>query len=88
MVNKHSDCRYGPRTRWKHTADKSLVGGDAAFLFDCADAATAAAETLRITEKGYAWVQEDAGFRETVWLLTQMGIAAGKMDPLVHLVVR
>ena len=55
------------------------------LISDGADAAAVAEGTLKAAEKAFAWVQENTGFRESVRLLTQMAVAAGKADPLAHL---
>jgi len=51
-----------------------------------ADAATVAEATMRASQKALEYVQEDAGFREAVHLLVQLGVAASKDDPAAHLV--
>jgi len=50
-----------------------------------ADVATVAAATVEASEKALKFVQKDVGFREAVHLLTQLGIAASKDDPVSHL---
>lgn len=73
----HSWIGTSPRTRtWRAVTD---------LISDGADAPAVAEATLKAAEKAFAWVQEDTGFRESVRLLTQMAVAAGKPDPLAHL---
>ncbi|HEU5071151.1 MAG TPA: hypothetical protein VFV96_12165 [Verrucomicrobiae bacterium] len=73
----HSYIGTSARTRSWRRVGEIISGG--------ADAAKVANETLKAAEKAFAWVQENTGFREAVRLLTQMAVAAGKRDPLMHL---
>ena len=44
-----------------------------------------ATKTLTAAKRAFAWVQENTGFSESVRLLTQMAMAAGKRDPLMYM---
>ena len=55
------------------------------IIADGADVAEVAEATLKAAELAIAWVQNDAGFREAIWLLTQLGVAGTKTHPLAHL---
>ena len=73
----HSLIGTLPQSRtWDAVTDLISGGADAGVVADA---------TLKAAEKAFAWVQENAGFRESVRLLTQMAVAAGKPDPLAHL---
>ena len=41
--------------------------------------------TVLASERAFSFVQDDRGYREAVWLLTQLGIAAKKPDARGHL---
>ena len=55
------------------------------LIADGADVAQVADATLDAADKALARMAKDAGFNETVWLLTQLGIAAKKESPAEHL---
>lgn len=55
------------------------------MLSDGADAGQVADATLKAAELAMAWVQSDAGFREAIWMLTQLGVSGTKTHPLAHL---
>lgn len=55
------------------------------LIADGADVAQIADATLQAADKALARMAKDAGFNETVWLLTQLGIAAKKDNPAAHL---
>ena len=55
------------------------------IIADGADVAEVAEATLKAAELAIAWVQNDAGFREAIWLLTQLGVSGTKTHPLAHL---
>jgi len=55
------------------------------IISEGADPAQVADATLKAAELAMAWVQNDAGFREAIWLLTQLGVAGTKDHPLTHL---
>lgn len=55
------------------------------MISDGADATQVADATLKAAELAMAWVQNDAGFREAIWMLTQLGVSATKEHPLAHL---
>jgi hypothetical protein len=73
----HSQIGTSPQTRTWRAVSELISGG--------ADSATVANGVLKAAEKAFSWVQEDTGFRESVRLLTQLAVAAGKPDPLLHL---
>ncbi|MCX6995798.1 MAG: hypothetical protein NTV49_01615 [Kiritimatiellaeota bacterium] len=50
-----------------------------------ADVSKVAEATMLASDKALKFVQQDAGFRESVYLLAQIGIAASKTDPVAHL---
>lgn len=50
-----------------------------------ADAGEVAEATLKAAQKAFAVVEKDAGFREAVKLLVEMGLAGGKPDPAAQL---
>lgn len=55
------------------------------LIADGADVAQIADATLQAADKALARMANDAGFHETVWLLTQLGIAAKTGNPAAHL---
>ena len=73
----HSRIGTLPATRrWK---DVVRLIADGANVDKVADA------TLRAAERAFAWVQDDAGFREAANLLVQIGLAAGSKNPTAAL---
>ena len=50
------------------------------LIADGADVPAVATATLRAAERAFAWIQEDAGFREASNLLVEIGLAAGGKD--------
>ena len=66
-----------PQTRaWKAVVQLIADGADVAQIADA---------TLHAADKALARMANDAGFSETVWLLTQLGIAAKMDNPTAHL---
>lgn len=62
-----------PATRsWKEVVELIATHGD---VEDVAGA------TVRASDQAFAQMEEDRGFREAVWLLTQLAIAAKAPDP-------
>ena len=55
------------------------------IISDGADEAQVADATLKAAELAMAWVQNDAGFREAIWMLVQLGVSGTKEHPLAHL---
>ncbi|WCJ60324.1 hypothetical protein NXS98_04105 [Fontisphaera persica] len=55
------------------------------LVADGADVGEVAQATLKAAEKAFSLVQKDAGFREAVNLLVEMGLAGGKADPTAQL---
>lgn len=55
------------------------------LIADHAEVAAIADATQRAAEKAFAWVQQNAGFRETVHLLTQLGLAGSNADVIAAL---
>jgi hypothetical protein len=50
------------------------------LIADGADVPAVATATLRAAERAFAWIQEDAGFREATNLMVEIGLAAGGKD--------
>lgn len=73
----HSRIGTLPATRrWKEVVQ---------LIADGADVGKVAEATLKAAEKAFATVEKDAGFREAVNLLVELGLAGGKPDPAAHL---
>lgn len=51
------------------------------LIADGANVEKVAEATLRAAERAFAWVQDDAGFREAANFLVQIGLAAGAKNP-------
>lgn len=65
-----------PATRpWKEVV--ALIAGDA-------DVDAVADATIRASDEAFNLMENDAGFREAVWLLTQLAVAAKQDDPSAH----
>lgn len=61
-----------PRTRsWKEVVS---------FIEDGAGAAAVAEKTITASDRAFAAIQNDKGFSEVVWLLTQLAVAATQKD--------
>ncbi len=66
-----------PRTRsWK-----DVVG----FVADGESVEAVATQALGASNKAFDSIQNDPGFSEAVWILTQLAVAAKAADPRVHL---
>lgn len=66
-----------PKSRnWRQVVDLIANGADVNVVAEA---------TMRACEKALSKVQNDAGFREAVHLMTQLAIAASKPDPIGHL---
>ncbi len=55
------------------------------LITEGAEVSKVAESTVHASELAFKKVQDDFGFREAVWLLTQFGVAGGKDDPARHL---
>lgn len=65
-----------PATRpWKDVVE---------LIADGADLDAVAEATIRASDKAFTLMENDPGFRETVWLLTQLAVAAKQNDPGEH----
>lgn len=66
-----------PRTRaWRDVVQLIADGADVTAIADA---------TMRAAEKAFSFIQKDPGFKEAVWLMTQLAIAAKMPDPGDHL---
>ncbi|MBA4148487.1 MAG: hypothetical protein H0X66_10275 [Verrucomicrobia bacterium] len=66
-----------PATRkWKQVIDLIAEGASAARIAEA---------TIDAWRQAFAKVQDDGGFREAVWWMTQMGVAGGQQNPLGYL---
>ena len=66
-----------PRTRkWRDVAELVAVG---------ADVSQVANATIRAADSAFSFVNNDSGYNQAVWLMTQLGLAAGEKDPLKYL---
>lgn len=65
----------------KSKAWKDVVG----LIVAGADVPQVAHATIAAAEHGFSYVLNDKGYTDTVWLMTQMAIAAKKQDILGHL---
>ena len=41
--------------------------------------------TIRAADSAFSFVNNDSGYNQAVWLMTQLGLAAGEKDPLKYL---
>lgn len=55
------------------------------LIGDGANVVSVAEATVRASERAFSFVQDDPGFKEAVWLMTQLAVAAKKSDPAQHL---
>jgi hypothetical protein len=61
-----------PATRaWQEVVRLIAEGADVAVIADA---------TQKAAEKAFAWVQKNAGFKEAMYLLTQLGLAGSNAD--------
>lgn len=66
-----------PRTRkWLNVVELLAVGAD---VFQIANA------TIKAAESAFSFVSNDSGYNQAVWLMTQLGLAAGQERPLEYL---
>jgi hypothetical protein len=66
-----------PRTRkWRDVVELVAVG---------ADVSQVANATIRAADSAFSFVNNDSGYNQSVWLMTQLGLAAGEKDPLKYL---
>ena len=66
-----------PRTRkWRDVVE--LVAGGA-------DVPQVANATIKAAESAFSFVGNDCGYNQAVWLMTQLGLAAGQDNPLEYL---
>ena len=66
-----------PRTRkWRDVVELVAVG---------ADVSQVANATIRAADSAFTFVNNDSGYNQAVWLMTQLGLAAGEKDPLKYL---
>jgi hypothetical protein len=50
-----------------------------------ADVRQVAAATIKAAEAAFSFVNNDGGYNQAVWLMTQLGLAAGQKKPLEYL---
>jgi hypothetical protein len=60
---------------------KQVIG----LMIEGASVAKVAEATTNAWRNAFATIKNDLGFREAVWLMTQMGIAGSSNDPVAHL---
>lgn len=66
-----------PRTRkWRDVVELVAVG---------ADVSQVANATIRAADSAFSFVNNDSGYNQAVWLMTQLGLAAGQDKPLEYL---
>ena len=66
-----------PRTRkWRDVVELVAVG---------ADVSQVANATIRAADSAFSFVNNDSGYNQAVWLMTQLGLAAGEKNPLKYL---
>ena len=66
-----------PRTRkWRDVVELIAAG---------ADVAQVANATIKAAESAFSFVSNDCGYNQAVWLMTQLGLAAGQEKPLDYL---
>ncbi len=67
-----------PRTRkWRDVVELVAVG---------ADVSQVATATIRAADSAFTFVNNDSGYNQAVWLMTQLGLAAGEKAPLTGLI--
>jgi hypothetical protein len=63
-----------PRTRkWRDVVELVAAG---------ADVPQVANATIKAADSAFTFVNDDSGYNQAVWLMTQLGLAAGKEKPL------
>jgi len=66
-----------PRTRkWRDVVELIAAG---------ADVAQVANATIKAAKSAFSFVSNDCGYNQAVWLMTQLGLAAGQEKPLEYL---
>lgn len=73
----HTRLGQLPQTRkWRDVVELVATG---------ADVPQVANATIKAAESAFSFVSEDSGYNQAVWLLTQLGLAASKENPLEYL---
>ena len=66
-----------PRTRkWRNVVEIIAAG---------ANVSQVANATIKAADDAFSFVNDDCGYNQAVWLMTQLGLAAGRENPLEHL---
>ena len=66
-----------PRTRkWRDVVELVAAG---------ADVPQVANATIKAADSAFSFVNDDSGYNQAVWLMTQLGLAAGQQKPLEYL---
>ena len=66
-----------PRTRkWRDVVELVAAG---------ANVPQVANATIKAADGAFSFVTDDSGYNHAVWLMTQLGLAAGRENPLEHL---
>ena len=66
-----------PRTRkWRDVVELIAAG---------ADVPQVANATIKAADDAFSFVNDDSGYNQAVWLMTQLGLAAGQENPLEYL---
>ena len=66
-----------PRTRkWRDVVELIAAG---------ADVPQVANATIKAAEDAFSFVNDDSGYNQAVWLMTQLGLAAKQENPLEYL---
>ena len=55
------------------------------FIAAGADVPQVASATINAAESAFSFVSNDSGYNQAVWLMTQLGLAAGQENPLGYL---
>jgi len=73
----HTRLGQLPRTRkWRDVVELIAAG---------ADVPQVANATIKAAESAFSFVNDDCGYNQAVWLMAQLGLAAGKDKPLEYL---
>lgn len=73
----HTRVGQLPRTRaWRQVVELIAVGADVAQVSQA---------TIKAAESAFSWVNNDGGYNHAVWLMAQLGIAAGQPNPAEYL---
>lgn len=66
-----------PRSRkWRDVVELVAAG---------ADVAQVASATINAADEAFTFVRDDSGYHQAVWLMTQLGLAAGQDNPVAYL---